>query len=267
MASATHAVPGKPAVASSILVVDDDPISRSLQSRLLGLLGHRARVVERPADALDLALTDGFDAMLLDLEMPEIDGFALLASLRDKEARLGRRPLPVIAVTGYAASIDRMRCLMAGFNDYMPKPLDVNALEASLARNLPPLHAVGPLDSDALRVEAAARRLAQAKPSDASFAPTLLEAFAMRSGQLIEEISIAHAAHDAAALKHAVQSLRASADFMGATGLAALCDQLQAAVTDQSPERTAALVRSLSDEHQSVLVVLLRPASSSPLAA
>lgn len=266
MASATHAASGPPAVASSILVVDDDPISRSLQSRLLGLLGHRARVVERPADALDLALTDGFDAMLLDLEMPELDGFTLLASLRDKEARLGRRPLPVIAVTGYAASIYRMRCLMAGFNDYMPKPLDVNALEASLTRNLPPLHAATAPDSDALRVEAAARRLGQAKPADAMFAPTLLEAFAMRSGQLIEEIALAHAAQDASALKHAVQSLRASAEFMGATGLARLCDQLHTAVSDQCAERTAALVRGLIDEHQSVLVVLLRPASS-PLAA
>lgn len=267
MASATPAVSGTSAVASSILVVDDDPISRSLQSRLLGLLGHRARVVDRPADALDLALTSGFDAMLLDLEMPEIDGFALLAQLREKEARLGRRPLPVIAVTGYAASVDRMRCLMAGFDDYMPKPLDVNALGASLARNLPPRDAAARPDSDAHRVEAAARRLAQAKPNDTSLAPTLLEAFAMRSGQLIEEIALAHRAHDEAALKHAVQSLHASADFMGATGLAAICDQLQAAVTDHSVERIETLVRNLSDEHQSVLVVLLRPAGAPQLAA
>lgn len=262
MASATQAVSGKTAVASSILVVDDDPISRSLQARLLGLLGHRARVVDRPSDALDLALSNDFDAMLLDLEMPEIDGFALLAALRDKEARLGRQPLPVIAVTGYAAAVDRMRCLMAGFNDYMPKPLDVNALEAGLARNLPQRHEASATDSDALRVEAAARRLAQAKPGDASFGPTLLEAFAMRSGQLIEEISRAQAAQDLTALKHAVQSLRSSADFMGATGLATLCDQLQAAVADYSSACTAALVRSLTEEHQSVLTVLLRPSSA-----
>jgi CheY-like chemotaxis protein len=247
-----------------VLVVDDDPLSRALQARLAGLLGYDARVASDAAQALDIALEGSIDAMLLDLGMPEVDGFTLLERLRAGERQRGLAALPVIAVTGYAATLDRLRCLMAGFNDHLAKPIEVGALKAALARNLP-LSARPPAPAnDAARVEATARRLALAKPGDARFGPTLLETFAMRSGQLIEEITRAHAAGDAATLTQALKALTSSAEFMGASGLAALCDSLRAAVAvgESAGEsaRTALLVQSLADEHQSVLAVLLRAA-------
>lgn len=249
-----------PARTYRLLVVDDDPLSRSLQSRLLGLLGHRALATSAPEEALETALGGDIDGMLLDLGMPRIDGFTLLQQLRERERALGRRPLPVIAVTGYAAASDRLRCLMAGFNDHLSKPIDIAALDAALLRHLPPQAGGGdgPV-SDAQRVEATAKRLAQAKPSDRGFAPTLLEAFAMRSGQLIEEASRAFARGDAPAAAEAVKTLRASADFMGATGLVGLCERLQAAPPTDAA-LCAALMHELEEEHQSVLVLLLQSA-------
>ncbi|MDZ7651852.1 MAG: response regulator [Burkholderiaceae bacterium] len=247
-----------------VLVVDDDPLSRALQARLAGLLGYRARVASDAAQALDIALDGSVDAMLLDLGMPEVDGFTLLERLRASERQRGLAALPVIAVTGYAAALDRLRCLMAGFNDHLAKPIEVGALDAALARNLPlSARPLAPAN-DAARVEAAARRLAQARPGDARFGPTLLETFAMRSGQLIEQITQAHAAGDAVALAQSLKALTTSAEFMGAVGLATLCDSLRTAVAaDESAgtsARTAMLVQSLADEHQSVLTVLLRAA-------
>jgi CheY-like chemotaxis protein len=249
-----HAVRG---AGACILVVDDDPLSRSLQARLVGLIGYRARVADHVADALDAALDDSVDGMLLDLGMPEVDGFTLLKRLRSAEAQGRRRPLPVIAVTGYAATLDRLRCVMAGFNDHLAKPIEAGALAAALVRNVPAAAMAGAPANDAARVEAAARRLAQVKPSDARFAPTLLETFAMRSGQLIEQIAHARQADDEPALAHAIKALRTSAEFMGATGLATLCVHLQAATAAHDPVRVAALVDSLAEEHQSVLTVLL----------
>jgi len=243
-----------------ILVVDDDPLSRSLLARLLGLLFNRARPLNRPANALGAVFAGGVDAMLLDLSMPGTDGFALLSRLRAEETQRGRIPLPVIAVTGYASPADRLRCLMAGFDDHLSKPIEAGELAAALKRHLPAAGERRAPENDAQRVLvlATAQRLAQARPSDARFAPTLLETFAMRSGQLIEEIARAHDQRSGAGLRHAVKSLRSSAEFMGATRLAALCDRLQAAagVTDLS--RVDTLVRSLHEEHQIVLTVLLR---------
>ncbi len=260
-ANAPVSLPARSATSCRLLVVDDDPLSRSLQSRLLGLLGHRARAVAEPTAALEAALSDDVDGMLLDLGMPELDGFTLL--VREAEAARGRRPLPVIAVTGYAASTDRLRCLMAGFNDHLCKPIDIHALGASLQRHLPAGEDPAAGDNDARRVEAAARRLAQVKPSSTSFAPTLLEAFAMRSGQMIEEIAQAQQLQDCAGLRHAVKSLKSSAEFMGATGLGQLCDRLQQAADAHDHARTDALVKQLVEEHQSVLLLLL---TSRPLA-
>jgi CheY-like chemotaxis protein/HPt (histidine-containing phosphotransfer) domain-containing protein len=244
-----------------VLVVDDDPLSRALQARLAGLLGYRARVAGDAEQALDMALDGTIDAMLLDLGMPEVDGFTLIERLRASERQRGLAALPVIAVTGYAAALDRLRCLMAGFNDHLAKPIEVGALQAALTRNLPQSARPPVPANDAARVEAAARRLAQARPGDARFGPTLLETFAMRSGQLIEEITRAHAAGDAAALAHSLKALTTSAEFMGASGLAALCESLRTAVAAGEPAgqsaRAALLVQSLADEHQSVLTVLL----------
>ncbi len=244
-----------------VLVVDDDPLSRALQARLAGLLGYRARVAGDAEQALDMALDGTIDAMLLDLGMPEVDGFTLIERLRASERQRGLAALPVIAVTGYAAALDRLRCLMAGFNDHLAKPIEVGALQAALTRNLPQSARPPAPANDAARVEAAGRRLAQARPGDARFGPTLLETFAMRSGQLIEEITRAHAAGDAAALAHSLKALTTSAEFMGASGLAALCESLRTAVAAGEPAgqsaRAALLVQSLADEHQSVLTVLL----------
>lgn len=244
-----------------ILVVDDDPLSRSLQTRLVGLLGHRALAVERPADAVDLALAGEADLMLLDLSMPEIDGFALLAQLREQEAQRGSAPLPVLAVTGYAAQTDRVRCLMAGFNDHLSKPVDVGTLKAAIDRCLPAStrHAAGTDtgSNDAQRVEATARRLANARPDDRQFGPTVLEAFALRSQNLLEDLQQAAAEGDAAELEHAAVALNASAEFMGAGNMAALCSALQAAAARGDFDRVSALLDSLAAEHATVLSVLL----------
>jgi two-component system, sensor histidine kinase and response regulator len=245
----------RPVPGARILIVDDDPLSRSLQSRLVGLLGYRAEVVEQPATAVERALGDDVDAMLLDLGMPAPDGFALLAQLREREAALSRRPLPVIAVTGYAASLDRLRCLMAGFNDHLSKPVDVASLSATLERNL--RAARHEPDCDAQRVEATARRLSNLRPGDDRFGPTMLEAFALRSQQLIEELQQACARQDAGGLLHAATALYASAEFMGATGMASMCARLRGTAAAARFDQAAPLIDGLASEHATVLAVLL----------
>ncbi|MCK7473710.1 MAG: hypothetical protein MZV49_09595 [Rhodopseudomonas palustris] len=238
-------------------MVDDDPLSRALQARLAGLLGYRrpgrerrragARHRPRGPDRRDAARPRHARGRRLHA--------ARTAARRRAPARPGRH-------AGDRGDRLRRRARSTalpdgGFNDHLAKPIEVGALEAALARNLP--HSARPPApaNDAARVEAAARRLAQASPGDARFGPTLLETFAMRSGQLIEEITRAHAAGDAAALAQSLKALTTSAEFMGASGLAALCDSLRAAVavgeSAGQSARTALLVQSLADEHQSVL--------------
>jgi CheY-like chemotaxis protein len=252
---------------AEILVVDDDPLSRTLQARMLALLGHHPLVATSAAAALEAALEAPIDGMLLDLSMPDMDGFTLLAKIREHEALHGRRPLPIIAVTGYAAALDRLRCLMAGFNDHVSKPVDAASLSAVLSRNIVKTTAFEAASacSDAQRVQAAARRLARAKPADTAFGPTVLEAFAMRSGQLVEDLQRAQGRDDGIAVRRVAEALGSSAEFMGASGLARLCAQVCAAADDA--ESRARLIQQLVDEHQAVLTVLLQAVPRDPLRA
>lgn len=248
-----------------LLVVDDDPLSSSLQAHLAQLLGHSATVENDPERAVELALSGEFDAMLLDLGMPQIDGFEALRRLREREAAGDRAPLPVIAVTGYASEADRLRCLMAGFNEHLSKPVQASTLGASIARALAP-HQPGspeaagdaplPLDCDAERLRATVRRLGNVKPDDRRFAPTVTESFALRSAQLIESLRAAIDVRDGEQGSRAAYALRASAEFLGALRLASMSGALDAACGAKHWEAARDLLAAIDREHQAVLTLL-----------
>lgn len=245
-----------------VLVVDDDPLSRSFQSHLLSLLGHQARAEGSPERALELAMSGDFDVLLLDLGMPGLDGFEVLRRLREQEALAQQRPLAVIAVTGYASEADRLRCLMAGFNDHLAKPIQAASLSATLDRVLG--EAAARLRdaelSDVARLRATVKRLNEARPGDRSFAPTVTESFALRSAQLLETLRRCVQQHDAAGVPRAAQALKASAEFLGALRLAGMCTQLEQAAGNADWPAADSALQSMNNEHQVVLTLLFESA-------
>jgi CheY-like chemotaxis protein len=240
-----------------LLVVDDDPLSTRFLAHLSALLGHVCTVETQPERALELATQGDFDVALLDLNMPQMDGFELLRRLRAAEQAAGRAPLPVIAVTGYVAENDRLRCLMAGFNEHLGKPIHVSALGAALqtlalrqSQSRP-----GSDPSDAQRLRDTVQRLSSMKPGERDFAPSVVETFALRSAQLIEALQEALRAADTASWHNAAQALAASAEFLGATRLAHMSHDIAA----RNPAGGGDLVQRLhaiESEHQAVLTVL-----------
>jgi CheY-like chemotaxis protein len=245
-----------PALGLRLLVVDDDPLSTRFLAHLCALLGHTCTVEANPERALETARGGGFDVLLLDLDMPQMDGFELLRRLRQAEEAAGQAPLPVIAVTGYTAESDRLRCLMAGFNEHLGKPIHVSALGAALqnlAARQGQVGAAGP--SDAQRLRDTVQRLTKMKPGERDFAPSVIETFALRSAQLIETLQDALRAGDRATWHNAAQALAASAEFLGATRLARMSQELAA----QAPVPGGDLdqrVHAIESEHQAVLTVL-----------
>lgn len=245
-----------------VLVVDDDPLSSSLQAHLASLLGHAVAIEDDSQRALARALTGEFDVLLLDLGMPGLDGFEVLRRLREREALEHRSPLPVIAVTGYASDSDRLRCLVAGFNEYVSKPVQAAALGAAIARALGPHRGSAgeasglAFESDAERLRATVRRLSGVKPGDRLFAPTVTESFALRSTQLIEMLNLALRAADTEQAQRAARALRSSAEFLGALRLANMAADVGQVAADGDWERAAALLREIEHEHQAVLTLL-----------
>jgi PAS domain S-box-containing protein len=116
-----------------ILIAEDNDFNSQLLVQLLGKRGHSTRVAETGAQTLSLSASEQFDLVLLDLHMPELDGFQVVHALRERERGTGKR-LPVIAVTARSRPEDRERCLAAGMDDFLAKPLVATELWAAIHR-------------------------------------------------------------------------------------------------------------------------------------
>ena len=121
----------------AILLVEDDAVGRLLALMLLKKRGYYADVAENGRIALEKLKSKPYDLVLMDINMPEMDGFTATAHIREKERELGisgEKRLPIVAMTAYALSGDEQKCLQAGMDDYIPKPVDIDVLTAKLKR-------------------------------------------------------------------------------------------------------------------------------------
>jgi signal transduction histidine kinase/CheY-like chemotaxis protein len=116
-----------------VLVVEDSPVNRLVAVRVLERCGYRVHVVNDGREALDALSTQVYDVVLMDCQMPEVDGYEATRELRLREQG-GKRHTPVIAMTAHAMTGDRERCLEAGMDDYLAKPVRSQALVEVLER-------------------------------------------------------------------------------------------------------------------------------------
>jgi signal transduction histidine kinase/ActR/RegA family two-component response regulator len=118
-----------------VLLVDDNPVNLKLAARLLEREGHAATLARDGRQALEALAAGSFDVVLMDVQMPVMDGLEATAELRRREAGTGRR-VPVVALTAHAFPEDRTRCLAAGMDGYLAKPLGREQLRAALEEAL-----------------------------------------------------------------------------------------------------------------------------------
>ena len=116
-----------------VLLVEDNAVNQRLAMRLLEKQGHRVTVAPNGREALAALDHDAFDVVLMDVQMPEMDGFEATAAIRVREQSTGRH-LPIIAMTAYAMRGDQERCLAAGMDGYIAKPIKAQELIALLER-------------------------------------------------------------------------------------------------------------------------------------
>jgi two-component system sensor histidine kinase/response regulator len=117
-----------------ILVVEDNEINQDLASELLGDLGIRVAIADNGRTGVDQVCTEAFDLVLMDIQMPVMDGLTATKLIRSKERF---RQLPIIAMTAHAMRGDRERSLDAGMNDHLTKPINPESLTATLLRWIP----------------------------------------------------------------------------------------------------------------------------------
>jgi signal transduction histidine kinase/CheY-like chemotaxis protein/HPt (histidine-containing phosphotransfer) domain-containing protein len=265
--------PASPGVAGlRVLLVDDNPVNLDLGVAMLQALGCRVGTASSGQEALESFEPGRYDVILMDCQMPGLDGYETTRRIRDLEHRhsdesVGR--IPIIAVTANAIEGDRERCLAADMNDYLAKPFVLKQLSATLRRwletELSPEGAPGSdlPEGDAERELSSAldpevldgiRELQQDGASDLliGVAKTYLES----SETLLERLRTAAEALDPVELHQAAHGLKGSSANLGARQLAELCRQVDEYARDDDAESAARLLASLENEYERVRLEL-----------
>jgi CheY-like chemotaxis protein len=176
------AAPSAPAREASakrlhVLVAEDNPVNQRVIVRLLEKMGHIPIIAYNGQEAVDAYESRPFDVVLMDVQMPVMDGLTATKTIRESEARNpGRRRLPIMALTAYAMRGDRERCLAAGMDEYLTKPVKPEELSAALSRLLDvsapePSRATGRKEAAPKRSEAVPVVAGDAAPEADSISP------------------------------------------------------------------------------------------------
>jgi two-component system sensor histidine kinase/response regulator len=191
-----------------VLLAEDNAINRELVVRLLSKRGHTVVVAANGKQAVSALETQNFDVVLMDVQMPEMDGFEATAAIRQKEKAIGTH-VPIIALTAHAMKGDRERCLAGGMDGYVSKPVQAEELiEAveGLDGNSPPTGKTTDLTNEIVDREVALARV----DGDEGLLADLAKLFCEESQKLLSAVQDAVAKRDTAALKHAAHSLKGS---------------------------------------------------------
>jgi PAS domain S-box-containing protein len=251
---------GAPRRQLTVLLVEDNAVNQKLVVTALGQRGHRVVSVSNGRHAVQMAAAQAFDAILMDLQMPDMGGLEATAAIRDAEAASGRST-PIVAMTAHAMAGDRERCLAAGMDAYLAKPIRVDELVATLEG----IAASAPRDAG----ESGASGSTAAAELDGV---ALLAAFGGSRALLHEvagvflddvparllEIREAVAAGDAKALAAAAHTLKGAAGLFPATRTCEVARRLEAAGRAGSLHDAARAVRDLESEAAALVLALER---------
>jgi two-component system, sensor histidine kinase and response regulator len=206
-----------------ILLAEDNAVNQRVAVRLLQGYGHAITVANHGAEAVAAMNRDNYDLVLMDVQMPQMDGFEATRFIRDKEAGTGRHT-PIVAMTAHAMKGDRERCLVAGMDEYLSKPIQREELlriltwvaDSSAHQIVPqgtPEQSEPPESSPAIDLAAAMDRLG----GDEELFAELVGLFRGEGPRMIQEISEALAARDSAALQRTAHGLKGAAGYLGGT--------------------------------------------------
>ena len=266
---AQRPAPVRPAASLAVLLAEDNEINQTVARSMLEAAGHRVTVAVDGAQAVASCAAQVFDCVLMDCQMPVMDGVEATRRIRAHEAETGRPKTPIIALTANAMRGDRERYLAAGMDGFLAKPFDGGALLAVVAQSAgvaaPPAAAGAPLnlaqaptaavnppapgagaDGSAWFDPSALLQLTRLDRDSPGLLHSLVGRFLSNTPELIAQI--AGAALDAGEMERAAHSLKSTCARFGAPALAALALQAEAAAQAGDLAGARRIGRSMREE-------------------
>jgi len=220
-----------------ILLAEDHPANQILAVQLLTKRGHAVTVAENGKEAVDRLAAEDFDVVLMDVQMPVMDGFAATAAIRDPNSAVRRHDVPIVAMTAHALKGDRDRCLAAGMDGYVAKPVTARALMAALASLFGTDPGKGAMEEASEGAETRAEDAAifdragllARVEGDAVLARRMATLFLDSAVTLLAGIDEAATASDAEALARCAHTLKGSVATMGGRRAQEACLRMETA--------------------------------------
>lgn len=261
-----------------ILLAEDHPVNQDIVGRMLEKLGCDVVLAENGQIALDVLETTEFDLVLMDCDMPTLDGIEATRRLRDREkTSSGNKHLTVVALTANALGGDRDRCLAAGMDDYLTKPINMDQLSDALVQWLPERvttasaansqeqsTTAGVENSDyesaeqitALDMATIEGLLAMDEPGADSFLLELIAKFSENWPQDFAVLSAAIEQAEVEAVRKAAHRLKSASASLGAVELAGLCSAIESAAREGRLDDAAASTLRLDEVHHRAMSAL-----------
>jgi CheY-like chemotaxis protein len=256
-----------------VLLVEDNPVNQELAQEMLLSLGLQVDVAEDGQRALAAYGSEQYALVLMDCQMPVLDGFEATRRLRALEQAVGEGArMPVIALTANALSGDREACIDAGMDDYLSKPFTLAQLAETVGRWLPTVAAdkeasgSTPPEPEQVRLDPAALDAVRAlqRPGAPDLAQKVITLYLQSAEGLVVDLERAAASRDAGALTSAAHSLKSASGNVGATHLCSLCRSLESDSRAGELEGAEARVRAVAAEFSAVAEALERRAAPAP---
>jgi CheY-like chemotaxis protein/HPt (histidine-containing phosphotransfer) domain-containing protein len=244
-----------------ILLAEDNAVNQKFALLFLAKLGYRADVAGNGLEVLAALERQPYDVVLMDVQMPEMDGLTATRQICQQWAPAVRPR--IIAMTANAMQGDREECLHAGMDDYISKPIRVEALVQALSKGQTLLHNAAPLTLEtqhpALPVldSIALQTIREAMGEDAKeVVNELIDCYFVEATKLLQGIDNAMTQHNAAELRQAAHTLKSSSAALGAIPLTKVCQELETIACTGTIANGAGLVPLLRAEYERVRTAL-----------
>ncbi len=237
-----------------ILLAEDNVVNQKVALRLLEKLDYRVEIVADGLAAVAAWQSGNFDLILMDCQMPRMDGYAATREIRRLEQ--GKSHIPIVAITAHAMKGDEEKCRAAGMDDYLAKPIDRERLDTCLERYLPSTNSTGtspaiqepPTQAGGAGDPVDWKALLDSIDGDAGFANELVVAFIGTANRELAGIAAALAASDAARMRDAAHTLKGASANLRAAAATAAASRLEAAAIAGDSVQMQSLAGTLTSE-------------------
>ncbi|HXA81115.1 MAG TPA: response regulator, partial [Opitutaceae bacterium] len=248
--------PAKRVAALRALVVEDNFVNQKVAQRQLEKLGHKVEVANNGARALEMLALQKYDVVIMDCQMPVLDGYEATRQIRAGQVPNLDRRIPIIALTAYAMESDRQKCLAAGMDEFVSKPIRYEEMKAAIERVLASSARAAPSPAGAPpSAKPAVLDLVQfdhlkdlQDDEHPKFLASLIDLFLQETPKRFSDLAASLAAGDARAARQLAHTVKGACDNFGGRALQAVCHEIEACIGGGNLKGASALVGKLEPE-------------------